>query len=140
MKGLATGHDEAGTAAAHLQPEEPRVKPARLQAVDPYATIGQLSIAPATHTTVVTTTKTTTTSYPPILMGAPRRLEERCSKEFPLAHVPTPESIRNITMRAGDVEVRFEEADDATQTIQEVRFVDLMSSAPSADGVYIHDN
>jgi len=95
-------------------------KPASAQAVD-YATLGQLSIAPATHTTVVTTTTTTMTSYPPILMGAPRNLKERCPKEFPLAHTPAPESIRRFSFPAGDMQARFEEATDVTEKVLEVR-------------------
>jgi F-box and WD-40 domain protein CDC4 len=96
-------------------------KTAQKQAVDPYATLGQLSIAPATQTTVVTTTTTTTTSYPPMIMNAPRSLKERDSKEYPLAHAPLPESIKKITFPAGDFQACFEEADDTVEKMNEVR-------------------
>ncbi|KAF2659960.1 WD repeat-containing protein pop1 [Lophiostoma macrostomum CBS 122681] len=94
-------------------------KPAASLAVDPYSTLGQLSIAPATHTTVVTTTTTTTTSYPPILMNAPRNLKERDLKEYPLAHVPAPESIRRFFFSAGDTQACFEEANDVGVKVYE---------------------
>lgn len=108
-------------------------KTANAQAVD-YATLGQLSIAPATHTTVVTTTTTTMTSYPPIVMGAPRNLKERCPKEFPLAHTPAPESIRKFTFSAGDMEARFEEATDVLEKVQEVRLSRDEASVKIDDG------
>ena len=88
--------------------------------LNPYATLGQLSMAPATHTTVVTTTTTTTTSYPPIVVNGPRHLKARDPKEYPLAHVPPPESIRRFCFSAGDSQAFFEEADDVGMKLHEV--------------------
>lgn len=90
------------------------------QLVDPYATLGQLSLAQATQTTVVTTTTTTTTSYPPIFMNAPRNLSERDSKEYPLAHIPAPESIRRFCFEAAGTQACFEESSDVVDKMQEV--------------------
>ncbi|KAF2739616.1 WD40 repeat-like protein [Polyplosphaeria fusca] len=89
------------------------------QLVDPYATLGQLSLAQATQTTVVTTTTTTTTSYPPIFMNAPRNLSERDSKEYPLAHIPAPESIRRFCFEAAGTQACFEESNDVVDKMQE---------------------
>ena len=91
------------------------------QAVDPYVTMGQLSMAPATQTTVVTTTTTTTMSYPPFVMNAPRNLSERDSKEYPLAHAQAPESIRKFYFDAGGTQACFEEADNVADKMQQVR-------------------
>ena len=91
------------------------------QVVDPYVTMGQLSMAPATQTTVVTTTTTTTMSYPPFVMNAPRNLSERDSKEYPLAHAQAPESIRKFYFDAGGTQACFEEADNVADKMQQVR-------------------
>lgn len=90
------------------------------EVVDPYATMGQFSFAPATKTTVVTTTYTTTTTFPPICVNAPGSLAERDPKEYPLAHVQAPESIRKIYFEAGGDTACFEEADVASNKVQEV--------------------
>jgi F-box and WD-40 domain protein CDC4 len=90
--------------------------------MDPYATMGQLSMAPATKTTVVTTTYTTTTTFPPLCVNPPGSLGERDPKEYPLAHVPAPEAIRKIYFDAGGEQACFEEADVASSKMQEVRF------------------
>lgn len=105
-------------------------KTVQTQVVDQYAALGQLSIAPATHTTVVTTTTTTTTSYPPILMNAPRNLKERDPKEYPLAHVRAPESIRRFCFSVGDAQAYFEEADDVVEKAQEVRIIVVLKIRP----------
>ncbi|KAF2704605.1 WD repeat-containing protein pop1 [Pleomassaria siparia CBS 279.74] len=89
------------------------------QMVDPYATMGQLSMAPATKTTVVTTTTTTTMSYPPFVMNAPRNLSERDSKEYPLAHTQAPESIRKFFFDADGAQACFEEADNIADKLQQ---------------------
>ncbi|KAF2200316.1 WD40 repeat-like protein [Delitschia confertaspora ATCC 74209] len=89
------------------------------QTVDPFATLGHLSFAPATHTTVVTTTTTTTTSFPPILINPPRQLRERDPKEYPLAHSPAPESIRRFTFDIAGQQACFEESDDIQGSVQE---------------------
>jgi F-box and WD-40 domain protein CDC4 len=94
------------------------------QLVDSYATLGQLSMAPATQTTVITTTTTTTMSYPPFVMNAPRNLSERDSKEYPLAHTQAPESIRRFFFDAGGTQACFEEANDVKDKMQQVRLID----------------
>jgi F-box and WD-40 domain protein CDC4 len=95
---------------------------AHTEVVDPYATMGQFSFAPATKTTVVTTTYTTTTTFPPMCVNAPGSLGGRDPKEFPLAHVQAPESIRKIYFDAGGELACFEEADAASNKVQEVCF------------------
>jgi F-box and WD-40 domain protein CDC4 len=95
------------------------------QVVDNYATLGQLSMAPATQTTVITTTTTTTMSYPPFVMNAPRNLSERDSKEYPLAHTQAPESIRRFFFDAGGTQACFEEANDVVDKMQQVRLTGL---------------
>jgi hypothetical protein len=92
------------------------------EATDPYATMGQFSFAPATKTTVVTTTYTTTTTFPPLCVNAPGSLGERDPKEYPLAHVQAPDSIRKIYFDAGGELACFEEADAASSKVQEVCF------------------
>lgn len=120
MASTPVGHScEAGSKGVHAE------------VLDPYATIGQLSIAPATQTTVVTTTTTTTTSYPPILMNAPRNLKERDSKEYPLAHVPAPEPLRRFIFAAGETQACFEEANDAPGKMQEVCHIVGVKASPN---------
>ncbi|KAF2261590.1 WD40 repeat-like protein [Lojkania enalia] len=98
---------------------ETRSKGAGKQVVDPYAAIGQLSLAPATHTTVVTTTTTTTTSFPPMIMNAPRPLSGRDPKDYPLARLAAPESLRRFDFNAGGMQIMFEEADDVVDKVEE---------------------
>ncbi|KAF2866937.1 WD repeat-containing protein pop1 [Massariosphaeria phaeospora] len=100
----------ASLAPVHSYEDE--AKTVKKQVVDQYATLGQLSVAPATHTTVVTTTTTTTMAYPPIFMKAPRNLGQRDPKEYPLAHIPAPESIRKFFFKAAGSQACFEEAED----------------------------
>lgn len=88
---------------------------------DPYATMGQLSFAPATKTTVVTTTTTTTTTFPPMCINAPGNLGERDPKEYPLAHTQAPESIRKFYFESGGGLACFEEEQAASDKVQEVR-------------------
>ncbi|KAF1911210.1 WD40-repeat-containing domain protein [Ampelomyces quisqualis] len=87
--------------------------------VDPYATMGQFSLAPATKTTVVTTTYTTTTTFPPLCVNAPGSLGGRDPKEYPLAHVQAPDAIRKIYFDAGGELACFEEADAASSKVHE---------------------
>jgi F-box and WD-40 domain protein CDC4 len=98
-----------------------RLTTVQKEVVDPYATMGQFSFAPATKTTVVTTTYTTTTTFPPLCVNAPGSLSERDPKVYPLAHVQAPESIRKIYFDAGGQLACFEEADAAASKVQEVR-------------------
>lgn len=83
--------------------------------------LGQFSFAPATQTTVVTTTTTTTTSFPPLVMKAPHHLHELDSKLYPLAASPTPRSIKRLCFDVGGRPTYFREADDALETLHEVR-------------------
>jgi F-box and WD-40 domain protein CDC4 len=92
------------------------------EAPDPYATVAQFSFAPATQTTVVTTTYTTTTTFPPLCVNAPGSLAGRDPKDYPLAHVQAPESIRKFYFESGGELACFEEADAASERVQEVRF------------------
>jgi F-box and WD-40 domain protein CDC4 len=97
-------------------------KTVHAEATDPYATMGQFSFAPATKTTVVTTTYTTTTTFPPLCVNAPGCLSERDPKDYPLAHVQAPESIRKFYFESGGELACFEEAHAASDKLQEVRF------------------
>ncbi|KZM27896.1 hypothetical protein ST47_g960 [Ascochyta rabiei] len=85
---------------------------------DSHATLGQFSFTPATRTTVVTTTYTTTTTLAPMRINA-KSLSERDPKEYPLAQVRAPDSIRKIYFDAGGELGCFEEADDASKKAQE---------------------
>ncbi|EUC45853.1 hypothetical protein COCMIDRAFT_94321 [Bipolaris oryzae ATCC 44560] len=88
---------------------------------DPYTTMAQFSLAPATKTTVVTTTYTTTTTFPPLCVNAPGSLAERDPKDYPLAHVQAPESIRKFYFESGGELACFEEADAASERVREQR-------------------
>jgi F-box and WD-40 domain protein CDC4 len=87
----------------------------------PYTTVGQLSYAPTTQTTVVTTTTTTTTTFPQLVLKPPRHLNELDPKEYPLAAVPTPESLKRFCFDLNGKPTYFREADDADESIREVR-------------------
>ena len=95
-------------------------KTVHTEATDPYATMGQFSFAPATKTTVVTTTYTTTTTFPPLCVNAPGSLSERDPKDYPLAHVKAPESIRKFYFESGGELACFEEANTASEKVREV--------------------
>lgn len=97
-------------------------KTVHTEATDPYTTMAQFSFAPATKTTVVTTTYTTTTTFPPLCVNAPGSLAERDPKDYPLAHVQAPESIRKFYFESGGELACFEEADAASERVREVRF------------------
>lgn len=105
-------------------------KTVHTEAMDPYATMGQFSFAPATKTTVVTTTYTTTTTFPPLCVNAPGSLSERDPKDYPLAHVQAPESIRKFYFESGGELACFEEANAASDKIQQQKSLqeDLQSS------------
>ena len=86
-----------------------------------YAALGQLKYAPATQTTVVTTTTTTTTSFPPLLLKAPRHLNSRDPKQYPLAASPTPEGIRNFSFDIDGKPVCFSETGNIEGPLLQVR-------------------
>ena len=108
---ISPAHDTEASAPSTL-PHPP--------GIDPFATVAHLSIAPATTTTVVTTTTTTTTQFPPMYLRQPRSLRERDPKEYPLAHIPAPESIRKVLLDVGDQQLLFEEANDGAEALKEV--------------------
>jgi F-box and WD-40 domain protein CDC4 len=93
--------------------------------------IGQFSFAPATQTTVVTTTTTTTTTFPPLFIKPPRAVRELDPKLYPLASSATPSALKNIRFEVGGKSVLFNEPDDTTATIEEVRESMLSVSANS---------
>lgn len=95
---------------------------------DSHATVGQFSFAPATTTTTVVTTTTTVTSLAPMRINAPG-LSERDPKEYPLAQVRAPESIRTILFENGGHACLFEEAEDAPKKVQEVCSQSVQGSA-----------
>jgi len=90
-------------------------------AMEPYTTVGLLSHAPATQTTVVTTTTTTTTNFAPFVFKAPRHLNDRDPKQYPLASSPTPQSLKRFCFDVGGKPTCFREAEDPQQTLEEVR-------------------
>ncbi len=89
--------------------------------VEPHTTLGRFSYAPATQTTVVTTTTTTTTSFPPLLFPKPRHLADLDPKQYPLAASPTPASLKKLTFDLGGIPACFEEAENASESLHEVR-------------------
>lgn len=91
--------------------------------VPPHTTVGQFSYAPTTQTTVVTTTTTTTTTFPQMVMKPPRLLNELDPKEFPLAAVPTPATLKRFCFDVDGRPTYFREKDDADQSIREVRYI-----------------
>lgn len=109
---MSSTHDTA----AHAQGQ----KAVQRHTLNPYATLGQLSYAPATQTTVVTTTTTTTTSFPPIVLKAPRHLNDRDPKLYPLASSPTPNSIQQLQFNIGGQLAYFDEAGDVDRSLREV--------------------
>ena len=86
-----------------------------------HGSLGQFSYAPATQTTVVTTTTTTTTSFPPLVFKGPRKVAELDSKVYPLASTPTPSALKKISFDLGGIPVCFEEAEDPSRSLHEVR-------------------
>ncbi|KAI9699991.1 MAG: SCF ubiquitin ligase complex subunit cdc4 [Candelina mexicana] len=92
-----------------------------LESVPPYTTVGQISYAPATQTTVVTTTTTTTTALPPLVLKAPRQLSELDPKLYPLASSPTPSSIKRFCFNLGGRPTYFREAENVEATLEEIK-------------------
>jgi F-box and WD-40 domain protein CDC4 len=82
--------------------------------------LGQFSFAPATQTTVVTTTTTTTTKFPPFLMPPPRRMHDLDVKQYPLAAIPTPSTLKNIHFAIGGKSTVFREAEDTTLALEQL--------------------
>ncbi|KAI9825409.1 MAG: SCF ubiquitin ligase complex subunit cdc4 [Thelocarpon impressellum] len=91
------------------------------EALSPHSTVGQFSYAPATQTTVVTTTTTTTTSFPPLILKAPRHLNELDPKRYPLASSPTPQMLKNVCFDFGGTPTCFREADNASAALDELK-------------------
>jgi len=64
-----------------------------------------------------------------MLFKPPRSLSERDPKEYPLARVQAPESIRKFFFDVEGERALFQEADDAADTIIEVRLTKQGSSS-----------
>ncbi|KAI9722900.1 MAG: hypothetical protein M1812_001348 [Candelaria pacifica] len=92
-----------------------------IEDIPPYTTLGQLSYAPATQTTVVTTTTTTTTAFPPLVLKAPRQLSELDPKLYPLASSPTPSSIKRFCFNLGGRPTYFREAENVSETLENIK-------------------
>ncbi|KAF8473344.1 WD40-repeat-containing domain protein [Kalaharituber pfeilii] len=92
----------------------------RSQPLPPYTTVGQFSYAPATQTTIVTTTTTTTTHFPILRMGPPRNLNELDPKQYPLATLPTPQSLKRFCFDIDGRPTYFREADDPDQAVKDL--------------------
>lgn len=58
----------------------------------------QYEVAQCVETKTVTTTTTTKRAYPPLFIRQPRPLEALDTKEYPLAHGPTPPDLRKFTL------------------------------------------
>lgn len=117
------GHRELEPADAETNFPDPDSLQARKRsnrAVKKNDVVGRFSLAPATQTTVVTTTTTTTTKFPPLVIKAPRNLQDRDPKHFPLARLRTPESLKRVQFRVGDQAAFFQEADDPVGAFNEV--------------------
>lgn len=56
----------------------------------------------AVETRTVTTTTTTKRAYPPLFIRQPRALEALDTKEYPLAHGPTPPDLRKFTLNLNE--------------------------------------
>ncbi|KAL8765808.1 MAG: hypothetical protein Q9209_007212 [Squamulea sp. 1 TL-2023] len=89
--------------------------------VAPNDFLGQMSLAPATQTTVVTTTTTTTTEFPPLVIKAPRNVQDLDPIHYPLASLRTPASLRNVQFTIGDQTAMLKEADDTIKSATEWR-------------------
>ena len=89
--------------------------------INPKDTIGRFSYGPTTQTTVVTTTTTTTTEFPPLMLRAPRHLDQLDPKVYPLAASPTPTSICKLVFEVNGRSATFEEAKDTLKTAEKVR-------------------
>ncbi|KAL8942261.1 MAG: hypothetical protein Q9211_001463 [Gyalolechia sp. 1 TL-2023] len=87
----------------------------------PNDVLGQFSFAPATQTTVVTTTTTTTTAFPPLVIKAPRDVQDLDPVHYPLAKLGTPETLKSVRFTLGDQTAYFREADNARSSVDEVR-------------------
>ncbi|KAK2744025.1 SCF ubiquitin ligase complex subunit cdc4 [Myotisia sp. PD_48] len=83
--------------------------------------LGQFSFAPATQTTVVTTTTTTTTKFPPFVMRDSKAFGNLDQKLYPLASMPTPETLRDIRFNLDGKPILFREIEQ------------LVHSAPQRD-------
>ena len=84
----------------------------------PDSTVGSLSFGPVTQQTVTTVTRTTTYTVPPLLMRPPRDLQERDSKQYPLAFTPTPHSLKSLSFEYAGQPVAFHESEDPDETVR----------------------
>jgi len=120
---------KASSDASTIRPRSTAVTPMHQQkssrhhrsGLEPHGTIGQLSFVPAIQTTVVKTMTTTTTKFPPLHIRPPRHAHELDTKLYPLATVPTPAALRNISFTVDGRTARFREENDASLALEEVR-------------------
>ncbi|KAL8677258.1 MAG: hypothetical protein Q9186_006294 [Xanthomendoza sp. 1 TL-2023] len=91
----------------------------RTPTVAPDDSFCRISFTPATQTTVVTTTTTTTTEIPPLVVKAPRNVQDLDPVDYPLAKLPTPASLRNVQFVVGDQLAVVREADDTVGGLNE---------------------
>ncbi|KAL8907425.1 MAG: hypothetical protein Q9171_005867 [Xanthocarpia ochracea] len=112
-----SGPATAGTSTSGQKVSQKRKR--RTTIIAPNDFLGQMSLAPATQTTVVTTTTTTTTEFPPLVIKAPRNLQDLDPVDYPLARLRTPASLRNVQFTIGDQTAVLKEADDTIRSVNE---------------------
>ncbi|KAL8863270.1 MAG: hypothetical protein Q9178_000645, partial [Gyalolechia marmorata] len=112
-----SGPAPAGTSTSGQKASQKRKR--RTTIIAPNDFLGQMSLAPATQTTVVTTTTTTTTEFPPLVIKAPRNLQDLDPVDYPLARLRTPASLRNVQFTIGDQTALLKEADDTIRSVNE---------------------
>lgn len=67
----------------------------------------QYEVAECVETKTITTTTTTKRSFPPLFIRQPRALEALDSKEYPLAHGPTPPDLRKFSLDLNENDDEF---------------------------------
>ncbi|KAK3110043.1 SCF ubiquitin ligase complex subunit cdc4 [Teratosphaeriaceae sp. CCFEE 6253] len=82
------------------------------------ATVGAFDFQDAIQETVVTTTTRTRISLQPLLTQPAIDLEERDSRQYVLAHVPTPEWLRKVQIEQNGQTVTFQEAEQPAVALQ----------------------
>ncbi|KAL8807619.1 MAG: hypothetical protein Q9182_000603 [Xanthomendoza sp. 2 TL-2023] len=112
-----SGTTPTETATVNLNAREKRK--GKTPTVAPDDSFCRISFTPATQTTVVTTTTTTTTEIPPLVVKAPRNVQDLDPVDYPLARLPTPASLRNVQFVVGDQLAVVREADDTVGGLNE---------------------
>ncbi|KAL8695145.1 MAG: hypothetical protein Q9218_000313 [Villophora microphyllina] len=130
------GHQELGLAnTGRHSPDIDSLHPKKrnTRTVKKNDVLGRFSLAPAVQTIVVTTTTTTTTKFPPWVIKAPRNLQDRDLKHYPLARLHTPESLKRVQFSVGDQKAFFQEADDPVGAFNELE--EEQTALQESDGV-----